>query len=184
MSLAVVAVCLCACCCGCACVPLLLLWRCVYVPIWYRLRVGRLLLFERRLDFSDIVFIDKLAVADELTAVLDELCLGGGRRKGRWCESCVSDVCVAACAAARLENAVAARLLSLLPALHISRRSHRGHQRARPSPYLYAQCIMRRPTRLKRASPPLLCRCGGEGPVGRRTRRERERKVEKGRGGW
>ena len=95
--------CLCCLLLCCACVPLLLLWLCGYVPIWYRLRVGRLLLFERRLDFSDIIFIDKLAVADELTAVLDELCLGGGAEgKGRWCESCVSDVCVAACAAARL----------------------------------------------------------------------------------
>ena len=71
------------CCCGCAYVPLLLLWRCVYVPIWYRLRVGRLLLFERGLDFGDIVFVDKLSVADELTAVLDELCLGGGAEKGK-----------------------------------------------------------------------------------------------------
>ena len=96
-------VCVCAACCCAARVCRCCCCGCAYVPIWYRLRVGRLLLFERRLDFSDIIFIDKLAVADELTAVLDELCLGGGAEgKGRWCESCVSDVCVAACAAARL----------------------------------------------------------------------------------
>ena len=84
--------------CMCVFVPLLLLWRCAYVPIWYRLRVGRLLLFERRLDFGDIIFVDKLAVADELTAVLDELCLGGGAEgKGRWCEWCEWCECCECC---------------------------------------------------------------------------------------